>query len=106
MTTPTLPFGRLEEFNPEVGPLSAYLERAEIFFVANSIADDKKVPIFLHAIGATVYSTLRDLLAPANPVTVSFADISATLKSHYRPKSLVIVEHFHFHKESKRLQNR
>lgn len=98
MTTPTLPFGRLEEFNPEAGPFSAYLERAEIFFVANSIADDKKVPIFLHAIGATVYSTLRDLLAPANPVTVSFADISATLKSHYEPKSLVIVERFHFHK--------
>ena len=47
-----------------------------------------------------MYSTLRDLLAPANPVTVavSFADISATLKSHYEPKSLVIVERFHFHK--------
>lgn len=96
--TPMLPFGRLEEFNPEAGPFSAYLERAEIFFAANSIADDKKVPIFLHAIGATVYSTLRDLLAPANPVTVPFADITATLKSHYEPKSLVIVERFHFHK--------
>lgn len=54
MSTPTLLFGRLEEFNPKVGPSSAYLEQAEIFFAANSITDDKKVPIFLHAIGATI----------------------------------------------------
>ena len=67
--------------------------------VDNSITDDKKVPIFLHAIGATVYSTLRDLLAPANPMRVSFADISAMLKSHYEPETLVIGERFHFHRE-------
>ena len=47
--------------------------------------------MFLNAIGVTVYSTLRDLLAP-------FADIVAALKAHYEPKSLVIVERFHFHK--------
>ena len=98
MATPTLPFGRLEEFSPEAGPLSAYLERVEIFFAANSVADEKKVPVFLNAIGATVYSTLRDLLAPENPITMSFADIVAALKAHYEPKSLVIVERFHFHK--------
>ena len=93
----TLPFGKLEEFDPGAGPFTAYLERerVEIFFAVNSIAEEKKVPIFLNTIGATVYSTLRDLLAPASPIS---ADITKVLKAHYEPKSLVIVERFHFHK--------
>ena len=94
----TLPFGKLEEFDPGVGPFTAYLERVEIFSAANGIAEEKKVPIFLNTIGATVYSTLRDLLAPASPISASFADITKVLKAHYEPKSLVIVERFHFHK--------
>ena len=94
----SLPFGKLEEFDPGSSSFSAYLERVEIFFAANDIADEKKVPIFLNTIGATVYSTLRDLLAPASPISTSLEDITSVLKAHFEPKSLVIVERFHFHK--------
>ena len=90
--------GRLDEFRPEEGPFTTYLERAEIFFAANNIPESKQVSVFLSAIGAATYSLLRDLLAPASPVTQSFKDIADTLKAHFEPRSLVVVERFHFHK--------
>ena len=85
-------FGRLEEFSTESGTFSAYLERVMIFFAANGISGDKQVPVFFSTIGATTYSTLRDLLAPP------FVELTAALKTHYEPKTLVIVKRYHFHK--------
>jgi hypothetical protein len=82
-------FGKLGEFNPDTESFPAYLERAHIFFAANSIGEEKQVPVFLNAVGSTVYGLLRDLLAPTNPMTLSLEDITAALKKHYEPKSLI-----------------
>ena len=62
-------FGRLEEFSPEKETISNYLERVEIFFLANSIADGKKVAVFLSVVGGNIYALLRNLLSPAKPQT-------------------------------------
>ena len=61
----TLQLSRLEEFQPEEDSIASYLERVELYFVANDTNSDKKVPVFLSAVGAQTYSFLRDLLAPA-----------------------------------------
>ena len=45
MTLSTRTF--LSEFHPEAESISAYLERLELFFTANSITDEKKVVVFL-----------------------------------------------------------
>ena len=47
--------GVLGEFNPDTETFPAYLERAHIFLAANSIEEGKQVPVFLNAIGRTVY---------------------------------------------------
>ena len=44
-------FGRIDEFRPENESIEAYLERIELYFNANEVEDDKKVPIFLSVIG-------------------------------------------------------
>lgn len=69
-----------------------------MYFAANSIAQNKKVPILLSSIGCTAYSLLSDLLAPTLPKDKSFSDIKAALLKHYEPKRAVIAERFHFHK--------
>jgi len=33
-----------KEFVPEEGPISAYLERIELFFLAHGVAAEKQVP--------------------------------------------------------------
>ena len=91
-------YGKLSEFHPEAESISAYLERVELFFTANSIADDKKVAVFLSVVGGKTYSLLRDLLAPEKPQDKSLPVLFQKLKEHYEPKPLVIAERFYFHR--------
>ena len=72
--------------------------KAAIFFAANDIPAAKNVPFLLTCIGGTTYGILRNLVAPGNPMDMSYEDLTHTLRVHFDPKPLVIVERFHFHK--------
>ena len=93
-------FGRLEEFLSEKETITNYLERVGIIFLANGIADEKKVPVFLSVAGGSIYALLHSLLVPAKPQEKSFAELVAKLKKHFEPRKLVIAEPFNFHKKS------
>lgn len=91
-------YGQLQEFQPESDSIKAYLERVALYFVANAIPDDKKVPILLSSIGTSTYALLSDLLAPNPPGNKSFDQITDALRNHFEPKRSIIAERFHFHK--------
>ena len=38
-------YGKLSEFHPKVEDIRAYLKRVELFFMAYSIAEDKKMAV-------------------------------------------------------------
>ena len=99
-TSATTIVGKIEEFNPDEEPFSSYMERVELFFLANSVADDRKVPIFLNGVGKKTYGLLRNLVAPDVPKDQTFERIQTALKHHFEPKPLVIAERFHFHQRS------
>ena len=90
-------YGRLREFQSETESIAAYLERVEVFFSANDIAADKQVAVFLSVVGGKTFSLLRDLVAPAKPQEKTLATLFQTLRRHYEPKPLVIVEKFHLY---------
>ena len=79
------PLGTLKENNSSAEPISAYLERVKLFFIANSVDEGKQVPTFLSIVGPTTYSVLRNLFAPEQPSEKSLADIFKCLKGHYEP---------------------
>ena len=91
-------YGALQEFRSEGEELSAYLERVDLFFLANETPVAKQVPIFLNIVGATTYSLLGNLLAPANPKDKSLVEIKTVLLDHFEPKRNVVAERFRFHK--------
>ena len=93
-------FGRLEEFLPEKETILNYIERVELFFQANGIANAKIVPVFLSATGENIYVLLRNLLSLTKLQDKSFEDLTAELKKHYEPKRVVIAERFNFHKRN------
>jgi len=93
-------FGKIQEFSPETERFSAYLERVELFFAANDVPAEKKVPVFLSVVGGATYGVLRNLLAPANPKDKTFEEITTALQAHFEPKTLVIAERFHFHRRN------
>ena len=92
--------GKIEEYKPDGKSIAAYLERAELFFAANNIEDDKKVTVFLSVLGASMYTPLRDLVAPTKPSEKSFAPAERAVKKHYEPTRIVIAERFYFHRRS------
>ena len=91
-------YGRLREFHPETDTIKAYLERVDLYFAANEVAEDKRVPILLSSIGPSTYSLLSDLTAPASPGSKTLQQIGDLLRGYYEPKRSVIAERFHFHK--------
>ena len=95
-------FGQLQEYRAEVENISSYLERVELFFTANGVAEDKRVPVFLSVVGATTYALLRDLLAPDKPQAKNIDVLFETLRDHYEPKPLVIAERFYFYQRSQK----
>ena len=93
-------YGCLEEFRLESDSIRAYLERADLYFQANGIGENKRVPILLSSIGASTYALLRDLVAPDAPGTLEFRRLSEVLIAHFEPKRMVIAERFYFHKRA------
>ena len=98
MATATVTYGTIKEFDPTVETITAYLERLQLYFAANGVAEEKKVPVLLTVVGPKVYTLLRGLLAPALPKEKSYADLEKALTNHYEPKPLVIAERFNFYK--------
>ncbi|KAL0148660.1 hypothetical protein M9458_055987 [Cirrhinus mrigala] len=91
--------GPIEEFDEcSSNSFEEYIERLECFFHANDIEDDaKKRSVLLSVCGSKTYSTLRSVIAPTQPSTVTNTNIVAALKRHYSPAPSEIVQRFHFH---------
>ena len=94
--------GKLGEFVVECESLTAYVERAELYFAANKIEERRKVPVFLSVLGSKTYSVLRDLLAPAKPKDKEFSELVDILVRHFEPRPIVIAERFRFHKRDQK----
>ena len=85
--------GSLQPFHPDTeGGFMMYMEWVCPFLEANEVSEAEYVPIFLSCIGSEMYRLVRNLLAPAKSMDKSLEQIIDTLKTHYEPKPLVIVE--------------
>ena len=76
--------GTLPEFDPEDQDAASYLEKVELFFEANNIAEEKKVPLFLTAVGQKTYKILHHHSAPKLPRKKSFDEIATLFKQQFQ----------------------
>ena len=90
--------GNIAVFQPEAKSMPAYLERMDLFLIANDIAADKRVPVFLSLVGGATYGLLRNLCSLAKPQDKSYTELTSLLTQHYEPEPLIIAERFHFHR--------
>ena len=93
-------FGRLEAFEPEGENITTYLERVELYFAANNIADDKQTSVLLTVIGTKNYGIIKSLVAPVQPKDKTYTELEAVLKAHFQPKPLLIAERFRFYQRN------
>ena len=89
--------GHLEPFDSEVKSIVVYLERVELYFAANEIMADKRVPVFLNLFGRENYSLLRSILLPQKPVEQPLKRLMDVLREYYEPKKVVKAARFLFH---------
>lgn len=93
-------YGRIQPFVPATESISAYLERLDLYFSANDVADGKRVSVLLTVIGPENYTLLRGLVAPAVPKDKSLEELKDILTAHFEPKALVIAERFRFYRRN------
>ena len=92
---------QFEPFDIRVGDIESYLERLEMHFLANDIAESetnatKRKAILLSSIGAEAYRILKDICFPEAPTEKTYAALSGGLKKHFKPKWLAVAERFRF----------
>ncbi len=90
--------GGLNEFESATEAVTNYVERVEMYFAANDLAEAKQVVTFLSAMGKKTYAVLRDLVSPESPRDKTILELAVVLKQHYEPVPLVIAERFNFHR--------
>ena len=90
--------GKIDCYDANTESWLCYKERLDQFFVANDVADDKKVPALLSLIGSSSYRLLRDICHPDLPSTKDYNTLCTALKDHFSPKPIVIAERFRFYK--------
>ena len=74
-----------------------YVERLQMYFVANGIDDDaKKRAILLSVCGPTTYQLIRNLAQPKKPSELSYDELVQLLSNHYFPSQSVSVQRFRF----------
>ena len=78
----TAVFGQMERFNSDNERIQPYLERVELYIVANEVGEDRRVPLFLSVIGSKTYALLRDLLSPVKPSEKTFDELKQVLEGH------------------------
>ena len=74
----------------------------ELYFKANDIAENKQVSVFLTLLGPKVFALTRSLLSPKDPATRTYKELVDALKSHYKPKIILIYERFKFYSRSQK----
>lgn len=88
--------GQLTPFDEKEETMVNFLLRVKHYIKANKVSDDLKVSVLLSVLGPRLVSTLHDLLAPAEVDAHTFEELTDTLKTHFKPCTLTIVERFKF----------
>ena len=89
-------YGHMGPFDENTETFADYAGRYEAFMVANDIAEDRQVHVFLTVVGPQAFKLLKNLCDPDNPNNKSYQDLKQILQAHYEPAPIVIAERHKF----------
>ena len=97
-------FGRLDEFKQDAtSSWNVYIERAEFYFAANKIVDEKiKRDILLSAVGPDTFSLLRSVMLPDALKDCDYKALTDAAMKHFHPDPSEIVERYNFRKRTRK----
>ena len=97
--------GKASAFDPQQEDWIEYVERLELYFMANNIENlSKKRAIFLNAAGPSTYRLVKTLAIPGKPTDLSFDEIVEKVKTHFHPKPSPIIKRFEFNMRKQKIK--
>ena len=100
---PIASHGTLSDFDSDREDWTSYTEHLEQYFEANDVVSAvKQQAILLSICGASTYQLIRDLVAPAKPISKSFPKLVKLVKDHHQPPPSFIVQRFNFNIQSQK----
>ena len=94
--------GSIGNFDASVEDFESYCSRVDLYFIANNVTDKRVVPTFLTLVGPKVYGLAKNLLSPKDPADCTYDEIKTALRTHFKPKVILIYERFKFHSRSQK----
>ncbi|XP_047504827.1 uncharacterized protein LOC125049523 [Pieris napi] len=88
--------GQISAFDVKNGNWSAYVERVEMYFVANRIEDGVKLPTLIAVMGEDSYDLLSTLASPKKPSSLTFKEVVNLMETHLQPKPSILAERYRF----------
>ncbi|XP_049872571.1 uncharacterized protein LOC126371309 [Pectinophora gossypiella] len=68
----------------------------EMYFQANSIDDEMRLPTLIAVIGEEAYDLLSSLASPKKPKELSYDQVTEIMKNHLEPKPSFMAERYRF----------
>ena len=94
--------GSIGNFDASAEDFESYCSRVDLYFIANNVTDKRVVPAFLTLVGPKVYGLAKNLLFPKDPADCTYDEIKTALRTHFKPKVILIYERFKFHSRSQK----
>ena len=89
--------GKIDEFQEGKEEWPQYIERLNLYFIANEITSEaKKQATLLTVIGASSYKLLRNLVSPAKPADKKYEELVTAMNNHHCPVPSEIVQRCKF----------
>lgn len=88
--------GKVSAFDMKTGVWSSYIDRLEMYFTANDVLDDLKLPTLIAVMGDEPYELLVNLASPSKPSTLSYEHAVNLLRQHLQPEPSSLAERYRF----------
>ncbi|XP_059048931.1 uncharacterized protein LOC131844146 [Achroia grisella] len=88
--------GKIVDFDIQTGNWTAYVERLEMYFLANNIKDNVKLPTLISVMGDSAYELLSTLANPKKPSELTYIEAVELLRHHLQPKPSPLAERYKF----------
>lgn len=88
--------GKISEFDLDHGNWSLYCERVELFFKANGIKNELKLPTLISLVGDKTYELMVNVTNPMKPAELEYERLVDMVRQHLQPTPTVVAERYRF----------
>ncbi|XP_050562620.1 uncharacterized protein LOC118270762 [Spodoptera frugiperda] len=88
--------GKIKEFDIKSGTWSVYVDRLDMYFKVNKIAEELKLPTLIAVMGDEAYELLCNLASPHKPAELKYERAIELLHHHLEPTPSVLAERYRF----------